>query len=523
MATPTKPQAPGDWYYDGSANRWINRKTGKADMNAATRDRQVVSPPIRGERASEVPRPLNARMEAQRMQQFLKNRGYNIMVDGIIGPRTKSALADWHKGKGVRNPGGWSQSVAPVDEVRPGVKTNNGQNPAPSRPAPPKDVPKGAPKLGVDYGKHSFYQPVVGTQKPVVTGKGRPNLPGVPANNMPGGQNSFDVDVLANAQMEAKYGPVLAEYLRQEQNVRNMADNRVAEIGDMYGMYTKGIDTRNQEATAFRGTMAAATEGLAPAIAAGIALDPQAAAELANRGDIESDYAQQMAGSAGDFDRRLAGAAQAGGVFAAGQERAEAAGKIGELGAERKDTLAQRGADLVATRQALTEWQADQFFRQRELALNERSTNASIADAQIKNRISIAELKAANAMLPLEAQKTAAELAQLYANIEQTTKETAMLGQPEPMSPKDVSAEQKAKQDRKNSVLNNMYAQTRHEDGKWRVSLTKTWQRAKAAMRSQGVDPDSPTGKKWLKEFADMNGITLGKRGNPVQREGDKK
>lgn len=512
MATPTKPTAPGDWHYDGSANRWINRRTGKPDMKAATRAKPP-TPHVNGDRPADVTRPLNQRNETIRMQQFLKNRGYNIQVDGILGPRTASAVADWHKGAGVRNPGQWSGKVAPVDDVRPTPKTHNNQPPA-------KKAAAG------QHGANSFYAPVkptTGTQRPVKTGPGRPNLPAGVASNYPGGQENFDVDVLANAQMEAKYGPILAEYLRQEKNVRNMADNRVAEIGDMYGTYTKGIETRNQEAANLRGTMAGATAGLAPAIAQGIALDPQATAELANRGDIESDYAQQMNQSAGDFDRRLAGAAQAGGVFAAGQERAEAAGKIGELGAERKDTLAQRGADLVATRQALQEWQAEQYFRRQELDLNTRSTNASIADAATKNAISIAELKAANAMLPLEAQKTAAELQKLYADIEQTNKETGLLGRPEPQTPKDTQAAAKAKQDRKNDVLNNMYAQTRHENGKWRVSLTKTWSRAKAAMRSQGIDPDSPTGKKWLKEFADMNGITLGKRGNPVQREGDKK
>lgn len=444
-------------------------------------------------------------------QQFLKNRGYNIIVDGIRGPKTLSALADWRKGFGVRNPQAWSQGMAPVDEVHPKPKTANNTQPA-----------KG-PTLGRDYGPNSFYAPVqpkVGTQKGVQTGSGRPNLPGTSTNNSPGGQASFDVDVLANAQMEAKYGPVLAEYLRQEKNIRNMADNRVAEIGDMYGAYVGDIKNRNIEAANLRGTMATATAGLAPAIAQGIALDPATAAELANRGDIESDYATQMAGSAGDFDRRLAGAAQAGGVFAAGQERAEATGKIGELGAARKDTLAQRGADLVATRQALEEWQADQYFKRQELDLNTRSTNASIADAATKNAIAIAELKAANAMLPLEAQKTAAELEKLYADIEQTNTETGLMGQPDA---KDQAAAAKDKRERKLSVLNNMYAQTRHENGQWRVNLTQTWKRAKAAMRASGVDPDSPTGKKWLQEYADLNGIVLGPGGNPKSRTGDKK
>jgi hypothetical protein len=33
-----------------------------------------------------------------------------------------------------------------------------------------------------------------------------------------------------------------------------------------------------------------------------------------------------------------------------------------------------------------------------------------------------------------------------------------------------------------------------------------------------GVDPKSPTGKKWLQLYADQNGIILGPKGNPVKR-----
>lgn len=42
------------------------------------------------------------------IQRFLHNRGYDIAVDGKMGPQTQSALADWHKGKGTRNPAAWS-------------------------------------------------------------------------------------------------------------------------------------------------------------------------------------------------------------------------------------------------------------------------------------------------------------------------------------------------------------------------------------------------------------------------------
>jgi hypothetical protein len=508
MRVPGLPSLPG-------VGSIVKRNTAPHKMPPRIVDRAT-------DRPAEYPQtPVqNTRAMVAKEQAFLKARGYNIIVDGIRGPRTISALQDWHKGVGGRNPQVWSQKVAPVDEVRPTAKTKNNTQ-------PPKGVPG---SVTPTHGKNSFYMPVppkTGTQKPVQTGKGRPNLPGVPTSNAPGGSQAFDVDVLANAAMEAKYGPVLAEYLRQEKNIGNMADNRVAEIGDMYGKYTGDIKNRNVEAAALRGSMATATAGLTPAIAQGVALDADAATQLAARGDIESDYAAQMNTSAGDMDRRMATAAQSGGVFAAAQERGEAAGKIGELGAERKDTLAQRGADLVATRQALTEWQADQYFKQQGLDLERQSAQAGMADAATKNAIAIAELKAANAMLPLEAQKTAAELQRLYADIEHTNAQTQDILNPRP-DPADTRAATKDAADAKTrndtlriNTLNAMTSGTRFGEtggGAWRLPMNKNWARAKSILNSMGVDPKSPTGKKWLQLYADQNGIVLGPKGNPVRR-----
>lgn len=486
-------------------------RQGRAFVPPAVTTFAAAAPVLAGERPGDFARPLDQRKEAIRLQTFLKNRGYNLKIDGVIGPRTKSAMADWHKGEGKRNGPAWSGRVAPVDHVHTAPTNANNQTPVTrnGRTQTPKDT-----------------QPKAGTQTRVTTSRGRAEVPATSLSNTgltDDPSSLFDVDVLANAQMEAKYGPVLAEYLRQEKNLKTMGDNRVAEIEDMYGTFTKDITTRNQEAAALRGSMAAATEGLAPAIAGGIALEPAVAAELAARGDIESDYAAQMNQSAGDFDRRMVSTAQAGGVFAQGQARGETAAGLEKLGAERGDTVAQRGADLVATRQALQEWVVDQQMKRDQFALQEHQTLAGIQDAKTKNAIALAELEAANAMLPLEAQKTKAELQKLYADIRSTNAETWATLNPTLADPPDPQEITDKRQERKNKVLNNMYAQTRHEDGRWRVNMTQTWARAKAAMRSQGVDPNSPTGKKWLKEYADMNGITLGPKGNPVRRVGGPK
>lgn len=45
--------------------------------------------------------PLSAEQHVKNMQQFLKNRGYNITVDGIRGPQTNAVVAAFHNGIGA--------------------------------------------------------------------------------------------------------------------------------------------------------------------------------------------------------------------------------------------------------------------------------------------------------------------------------------------------------------------------------------------------------------------------------------
>lgn len=61
-----------------------------------------------------VPGPAGTRgptdpADIRSMQAFLRSQGYNITVDGIYGPQTDSAKADWQSGVGRRNPSRWNQ------------------------------------------------------------------------------------------------------------------------------------------------------------------------------------------------------------------------------------------------------------------------------------------------------------------------------------------------------------------------------------------------------------------------------
>jgi len=68
-----------------------------------------------------------ARKKTQRqrtlaMQRFLRKKGYLIDVDGRLGPETKAALDDWHKGKNKRDPDKWNMSQARAEAVQQGPR-----------------------------------------------------------------------------------------------------------------------------------------------------------------------------------------------------------------------------------------------------------------------------------------------------------------------------------------------------------------------------------------------------------------
>lgn len=56
--------------------------------------------------------PTDAQIETKvrRMQYTLRKHGYNLPIDGKMGPLTRSALEDYHKGVNKRNPEAWNKA-----------------------------------------------------------------------------------------------------------------------------------------------------------------------------------------------------------------------------------------------------------------------------------------------------------------------------------------------------------------------------------------------------------------------------
>lgn len=83
----------------------------------------------------------NNQSSVKAMQQFLINQGYDIgKVDGISGPLTQSAIDDWHKGVGVRNPKSWSNRYGTGSSI---VQLGTDGKPKPVPPALKDAAPSG--------------------------------------------------------------------------------------------------------------------------------------------------------------------------------------------------------------------------------------------------------------------------------------------------------------------------------------------------------------------------------------------
>lgn len=400
-------------------------------------------PPGGGSVAQAISGRSNA--EVAKTQQFLRNRGYNIRVDGIMGPSTSSALNDFQMGGGSRNAQKWTQLNRPYDDGVPdtprGSNNNHGvERRGNSTTVKDKGVKVQSAKTTLaqqqaaekSSGLAKFGWGAAGTYAKGKKGKG--SLPAGSTQNT-GGEGSvydkFDPDVLARASVEAKYGPQIAELLRQEKVAGLAGDYRVGEIGEMYGKYVGDIKNRNIQSAESRDGMVAATGDLAASIAGGVALGEDEVRSLNQTGAIDTTYATQMAQSGTEYDNRMASAAQGGGVFAAQQAQGVKAANIAGIQNERKDLLAQQGADLVATRQAAQQWQQEMQQRDYQFEVGAQSDRT-------KNNIAIAQLRAANAMLPVEKRMKALELEKMIAEIGYTNAQTAKANRPDPVDPADA-------------------------------------------------------------------------------------
>lgn len=173
--------------------KWVDPTAGMPkDKNG------LVKSPLKDPFAGVPVKPMSAADHVRNMQQFLKNRGYNITVDGVRGPQTNAIVAAFHKG------------IKPAQLVgsKPKATTPAATNP-PGKPAAP------------------------GATTPVVKPKAKAPAGRTPAATAPGanGTDPFAVDpyAYAKAAANAQYDPQITALQHQldlldPQHKQNIAD-----------------------------------------------------------------------------------------------------------------------------------------------------------------------------------------------------------------------------------------------------------------------------------------------------------
>lgn len=165
--------------------------------------------------------------EVRALQQFLRSQGYNIPVNGKWEGFTQSAVQNWHKGKGKRNPGLWNKAVGLSVTPAKGTDVGTGR---PVTTNHPSDAVGGGSDSYLPYGTFD-----INTGDPNVNRGLDTGLANSGARLIPG---SF-AEKLASLAYDTRIRDA------QIQQVRQGADQEqaLADIGSWYGQVGKSADT----------------------------------------------------------------------------------------------------------------------------------------------------------------------------------------------------------------------------------------------------------------------------------------
>lgn len=230
-----------------------------------------------GQETSGITPAPGSKQQVINMQRFLNAKGYHVSVDGVLGPQTRAAVADWHTGP--KNRPLLSKHTEATDIVL------SGKN-------PPKGKSGGgggvAPKGGGGSGVKTA------------------------ASNPASGYKMIDPKAYATAAANEAYGPVIAELLNQQTQTKAQgAQNQT----DITGWINQLMGTQKEGAA-----------GDAAALAKAVGQNQQDVAGIAGLfgdtggHDLEGIAANNLANlraqgqTTGDFDRHMAAVLQAQGV-----------------------------------------------------------------------------------------------------------------------------------------------------------------------------------------------------------------
>jgi hypothetical protein len=275
----------------------------------------------------------------KKLQQFLKSRGYGITVDGMWGPQTEQA-ARWfrtHHTTTDSGAGAYNKKYAPATTVKPppGVKgpagTKTGSNgPAPELTSENGDGPGPSGNTGV--GLPDAYGQMLSTL-----------MGGI----MSGSDSQGNVNKLATAMTDAKFGPALGEMRRQVNQGTADAKAHQTTIGDWFKSLLGANASRNTADDKNLHSLLSGSEGFMENMAKTLG-DPGARRELAKTAGSNDALLRGLGANQSEFDKNMADA-----LSLTGRDTLSAVGKSddaanADLKGQLLDLIGQRGDALLA-------------------------------------------------------------------------------------------------------------------------------------------------------------------------------
>jgi hypothetical protein len=290
------------------------------------------------------------RNQVMALQKQLNSKGYNVGVDGILGPQTKSAWANMRSA--APHPALWNQhslySPKVLDTHHTNtVRTDNNQ------PAIGSGVPKDAVTKRAAQVKAASPTGLRGTEA-LGTANSTPDWEQSILNTLIANLHNPQIDpaTYANAAADAQYGPIIAGLQQQENDATAQGKTNLAQLAAEYA-HLSGTLSSNTAADAAAGSQALASIGSMPAgLANALGLGDAttgAAAGVAGLGSILAASQGMLNQSQGNYDRASMASAEQGGINALASQRADTANQIKDLVQQISAQKAARGAFQVKT------------------------------------------------------------------------------------------------------------------------------------------------------------------------------
>jgi peptidoglycan hydrolase-like protein with peptidoglycan-binding domain len=432
------------------------------------------------------------RKEILNTQRWLRGKGYNIEVDGILGKQTRSAMRDWNMNDGKRNPRQWTSRFAPYDDGRQGEESSvQGNNQRAFNSATGRNAKVSRDDVQISATQKKGKKPAKVTSR---VGGGRSDYI---SDAVPDDGESFldrnviDPETYANAMTEMQYGPIVAQIERQQRKTEAQNAHNIDQLGKWFS--TLGENTAK--------------------FTTGGSMLPNFFGSIAGLQQVQGQ--EQMTMEAGRGRERLT-----------------------ELADALADTTREKSFASVKNRGDAEMLAQDQRKGNVDMWSNIAQTKAGIWDMMDKSKLAWGQYGLAASMAPLE---QAGALEDIRGSQSQRRLiEAQIMGLLNPEA--DPTAANQARDDRRadrslnaqlradrrrqaaldredfNKMASGIAQTIRVPGGRWRLPLKQTVSRLNENMLGYGVDPKSARGKRMLRLIAANTGLRLNAKGQVVGR-----